>query len=186
MTMDSLPNKQEDLFQIEDAKPEDVEALRTIVRDAWLEIYPNEEYGITTEDISSIDWYSPEGLAKRRKEILEEKDVIHNWVLKNEKDKVVGFCKATKLSTTMGEIDAMYLLREIEGKGLGKKLIEKAFEWLGKDSDIKLKVVVYNTHAINFYKKFGFKETTNKIDYEGTKLPSGKEIPRIEMIKSHI
>jgi ribosomal protein S18 acetylase RimI-like enzyme len=182
--MDSLRNTQEGIFNIEDAKPEDVETLRTIVRDAWLELYPNETYEIKAKDISAIDWYNPKGLARRRKEIVENQDTIHTWVIKNEKGEVVGFCKASKLDT-MGEIDAMYVLQELKGRGLGKKLMQQAFEWLGPKLDIKLKVVSYNTNAIEFYRKNGFKETGNNVSYEGTKLPNGKEIPRIEMVRKH-
>lgn len=82
------------------------------------------------------------------------------------------------------EIDAMYVVKELEGKGQGKKLMQKALEWLGTDGDIRLEVVSYNTHAINFYKRFGFQETTNPvIKNKRTQLPSEKKIPRIVMIK---
>ncbi len=185
MSLDELKNKQQGIFKIEDAKPEDVETLRTIVRDAWLELYPNKKYGITTEDISSIDWYNPQGLERRRKEITENSDTIHTWVLKDKKDQVVGFCKVSKYKDH-GEIKAMYVLKELQGRGLGQKLIEKAFEWLGFDKNIRLKVVSYNSNAIGFYKKMGFKETKNEVLYEETQIPNGKEIPRIEMIRKAI
>ncbi len=171
----------EDLFKIEDANPADVEAIRTIVKNAWLELYPNEKYGITSEDISAIDWYKAEGLERRRKEIVENKN-MHTFVLKNPENKIVGFCKVEK-SDTYGEVDAMYVVPELKGKGFGKKLMHKAFEWLGSEQDIILKVVAYNTHAIEFYKRMGFRETGKDVTYRGTKLPSGKEIPRIEMLK---
>ncbi len=172
---------QEQNFKIENAKPEDVKAIRTIVRDAWIELYPNEKYGITAEDISAIDWFNFEKLEKSRKEIIGNSDKTHTWVLKDE-EKIIGFCKALKLDN-YGEIDAMYVLPEFKGKGLGKKLMQKAFEWLGTELKIRLVVVKYNSRAIEFYKKKGFKETANKVIYTGTKLPSGKEIPRIEMVK---
>ena len=175
----------EDLFKIEDAKPEDVRAIRTIVRDAWVELYPNEKYGITREDLSAIDWFNPEGMEKRRKEIIEDNGDAHFFVLKDSEDKIVGFGKVEK-SAEFGEIDAMYVLPEHKGKGLGKKLMQKAFEWLGNKQDIILKVVAYNSRAIEFYRKFGFKETGKDVSYRGTKLPSGKEIPRIEMVKKAV
>ena len=185
MPKDSPKNTQEgDNFTIEDAKPEDVVAIRTIARNWWLEIYPSEAHEISAEDISAIDWYNPEGLARRRREITDNKDTIHTWVVRDNQGVVVGFCKATKLDA-MGEIDAMYVLKELQGKGFGGKLMGKALEWLKPDLDIKLKVVAYNSRAIEFYKKFGFKETGKKVSYEGTKLPSGKEIPRIEMVRLH-
>ena len=155
--MDSLKNTHEGLFRIEDAQPGDVEAMRTIVKNAWLALYPNDEYGITAEDISAIDWYDPEAMARRKKEITEKRETVHVWVLKNERNEVVGFCKATRLDETMGEIDAMYVAAELQGKGFGKKLMDKALEWLGPNVDIKLKVVKYNSRAIEFYKKTGLK-----------------------------
>ena len=171
----------EDVFKIEDAKPEDVVALRTIVRDAWLELYPNEAYGITAEDISAIDWYAPKEIEKRKREITEMEDTVHTWVVRNSGNEAVGFCKARK-ADERGEIKGMYIAKELQGKGLGKGLMQKAFEWLG-DVDVRLKVVAYNLNAIEFYKKMGFKETGNKVSYDGTLLPNGKDIPRIEMMK---
>ena len=188
MPMDSLKNTQENLFKIEGAKPEDVERIRTITRDAWLEIYPNETHDITREDIEAIDWFNPEDLEKRRKRIREGTDATHTWVMKDNKDNVVGFCKVSKgvhkIDTEVQrEIDAMYVEKKLQGKGLGKELMQKAIEWLGPDEDIKLEVVSYNSNAINFYKGFGFQETENSVSNNRTQLPSGKQIPRIVMIK---
>ena len=185
MTLDPWENTQQSMLKIEDARPEDVETMRTITRDSWLKIYPNEKYGITAKDIADIDWYNPEGLAKRQKEIAENGETVRTFVLKNSKNETGGFCKASKYDDH-GEINAMYLRQELQGKGLGKELLQKALEWLGSDKDIKLRVVAYNSHAIEFYKKSGFQETANKVSYDGTKLPNGKELPRIEMIKQHI
>lgn len=175
-------------FKIEDAKPEDVERIRTIARDAWLEIYPNETYGITREDIEAIDWLEPAGIERRQKEIREKEDTIRVWVVKDDKDDIVGFCKASKdghKTDTEGqrEIDAMYVVKELQGKGLGKKLMQKAIEWLGTDGDIRLEVVSYNSNAINFYKGFGFQETANPVSDKRTQLPSKTQIPRIVMIR---
>lgn len=189
MTLDSWKNTQEKEFKIEDAKPEDVEAIRAIVIDAWLEIYPNEKYGITREDIAAIDWR--EANETRRQKIREGKDDNHTWVLKDNNGSIVGFCAASRnghRTDTEGqkEIDAMYVVKKLQGTGQGKKLMQKALEWLGTDSDIRLEVVSYNTNAISFYKSFGFQETTNPVS-EGkrTQLPSGKQIPRIVMVRLH-
>lgn len=171
-----------DNFRIEDAKPEDVEAMRSIVRDAWVALYPNEKYGVTAEDILAIDWYKPEGIERSKKNIIENLDTMRTWVLKDSENKIVGFCKVEKFAH-YGEVDSMYVIPEHKGKGLGKKLMDKAFEWLGSEQDIILKVVSYNSRAIEFYKKMGFKETGKDVTYRGTKLPSGIDIPRIEMIK---
>ena len=107
---------------------------------------------------------------------------MHTFVLKNENDVVVGFCKVRK-HDGYGEVNGMYVVKELQGRGLGKKLMQKAFEWLGADLKVRLKVVKYNYNAIEFYKKMGFHETANEVIYEETQLPNGKEIPRIEMMK---
>lgn len=183
MSEETFKSTQETLFRIEDAKPEDAEAMRAIVRTRWLEIYPNEEHGITEEDIMGIDWQNKEYFEKRRKEILENQNTTRTWVIKNNKDEIVGFCKVSRRGEALGEIDAIYTLPGCEGRGLGNQLIQKAFEWLGPDMDVRLKVVKYNHHAIEFYKKFGFKETGKVVSYEGTQLKSGKIVPRIEMLR---
>lgn len=182
MTMEGLKNTQEGGFHIEDAKPEDVEAMRTMVRDAWLQIYPNEEHGITLEDLQGIDWFTE--MDRRRQEITESTDK-HTWVLRDDKGTVVGFCKATKISE-IGEIDAMYVSSELQGKGLSKVLMQRAFDWIGPNLDIRLEVVKYNLRAISFYKKMGFKETTNGVKSRQTQLPSGRQIPRIEMMRKKL
>ena len=169
----------EENLKIEDAKPEDVEAMRALVKDAWLELYPNEAYGITYEDVAAIDWYND--LERRRRDITDRKDTIHVWVLRDEQGEVRGFCKVTK-EDGGGEIDGIYVAKDLQGEGWGKKLLQKGLEWLG-NVDVKLKVVHYNTQAVEFYKRMGFKETGKKVVYEGTKLPSGKDIPRTEMVK---
>ena len=175
---------------VEDAKPEDVEQIIIIARDSWLDIYPNEKYGITREDIADIDWFNPDELEKRRRKIREKGDNIHTWVIRDEKNNIVGFCKVSKnrhKEDTGGqrEIDAMFVVKEFQKNGLGKKLIEKSVEWLGSDGDIRLEVVSYNTNAINFYKKFGFKETVLPVNEKRNQLPSGKQIPRIVMVRLH-
>lgn len=190
--MDTLKNTQEGGdFRIEDARPEDVERIRAIAKDAWVEIYPNETHDISQEDIEAIDWFNEAELEKRRKKIREGKQDSHTWVLKDDKGNVVGFCKVSKDGHKTGEegqreIDAMYLVPELQGKGLGKKLMEKALEWLGADGDIRLEVVSYNNNAINFYKRFGFQETDLPVSDKRTQLPSGKQIPRIVMLKTKI
>jgi len=64
-------------------------------------------------------------------------------------------------------------------------LIEVAIFWLGDRKQISLEVVKYNHLAINFYKKFGFIENGPALSDAG-KLPNGKHLPEIEMIKYSI
>jgi ribosomal protein S18 acetylase RimI-like enzyme len=173
-------------YRIEGAMPEDVRAMRTLVREAWLELYPNERYGISREDIEEIDWFNLMGMEKQRKDL--ENPNIRVWVARDTKDKTIGFCKASRNVAEDGdvrdrEIEAIYVTTAHKKSGVGGRLIKRALRWLGTDSYIKLEVVRYNLNAINFYKKFGFEETENKVSNKSTQLPSGKHVQRVVMVR---
>ena len=56
------------------------------------------------------------------------------------------------------EIQRLYLLREFQGKGLGKELMDKAIELAkaGEKKYVWLGVWEHNEKALAFYKKYGF------------------------------
>jgi len=171
-------------YKIDDARPEDVEKMRMIARNWWVSLYPNEKFGITREDIEAVDWFNADQIEKRRRRISEDGN-FHAWVLKDKEGNIIGFCQVTKKGRQedQKEIEAMYIVSEFKSKGLGRKLMDCALDWLGSDGDIALEVVSYNKNAIDFYKKFGFVETNWPVGDKRTKLPSGKKIPRIVMVR---
>lgn len=99
-----------------------------------------------------------------------------------EQQKIVGFLYAKK-NENENAIQAIYVLPDVQGMGVGKKLIGVALEWLGQNKPVSLSVVKYNTQAISFYKKLGFEEDGNVPPSPASKLPSGKEMPEIKMIR---
>lgn len=64
-------------------------------------------------------------------------------------------------SDEMMEIERIYVLPPFKGKGLGRRLIAKAFERAQdhQKSQVWLGVWEYNHAALNFYKKLGFIQT---------------------------
>lgn len=72
---------------------------------------------------------------------------------------------------------------EYQGKGVGKELIQRAFDWLGDDKDVTVFVASYNIPSIEFYKKVGFKEDKTLRPEDESILPSGKIIPVIGMVR---
>ncbi len=193
MPMDSLRNTQEGGFKIELANPNDMLKLQEIIRTCWLETYPNEAAGITKEDIAARDWFNAERIERLQKAMAEDFENEHTWVVRNNKNEVVGFCRMHKATGQeykkkvgpYAEIDKIFILPEFQKKGLGPKLMKEALEWT-KDLDTRLEVVSYNTSAIEFYEKMGFKETEKIFDPHTTGLPSGKALPTIEMIRKSI
>ena len=170
---------------IRKSTPNDVYEIREVQRITWLDTYPNKEEGITVEDI--INRFRADKTSQGKKKIEEYRKRYQDkntamWVIEI-KNKIIGFCMATKEDKN-GRIQAIYVLPSHQSKGLGSKLIKETFKWLGDSKDILLNVASYNSKAINFYIKHGFIKTGKEgtLD-DAAKLPSGKIIPEIELIK---
>jgi ribosomal protein S18 acetylase RimI-like enzyme len=172
-------------LEVEPATPEDAAEVFDVQRRTWLDTYPNEEAGITYEDIrvrlegengelipKKVDWW------KRGIETAGETRAI--FVVRDI-GKVVGFV-APSIMNKQRRIGAIYVLPETQGKGVGRKLLEKAVEWHGRDEDIFLHVASYNQNAIDFYKKNGFEETGTKIVDEDALRNGNAPIPETEMV----
>ena len=165
--------------------PNDVYEIRQVQRITWLNTYPNTEIGITAEDIHQkfeID-KTAEGQQKLKEKMKGYQDKnINRWVAE-DKGHIVAFCIATK-AEKHHRINAIYVLPDYQRQGLGKQLLNLAFAWLGDKKDIFLNAASYNQPAINFYHQQGFIETDTKIPLDNlTKLPSGKYIPEVELVK---
>ena len=96
--------------------------------------------------------------------------------------KVVGFAASVIQDDGQRRIGAIYVLPEMQGKGIGGSLLKKAIEWHGRSADIFLHVAAYNQHAIDFYKANGFKTTDKSVRDEDAQSGGAKEIPEIEMV----
>ncbi|MBM3209257.1 GNAT family N-acetyltransferase [Candidatus Shapirobacteria bacterium] len=172
--------------KIRRSSPDDVYGIREVQRETWLATYPDSEEGITVEEIKAkfnID-STPEGKKKmeeRKKRYGDRNAGI--WVAENE-DEIIGFCMARREGEN-NRVGAIYVLPCYQGRGFGRLLIERAFDWLGNKKNILVNVARYNQKAIDFYKKFGFVETGKSGTFDdAAKLPSGKFIPEIELVKA--
>ena len=58
-----------------------------------------------------------------------------------------------------GEVDSLYVDPECRGKGIGRKLMERALDWLSGTGCAKVRISVAqgNEQALDFYETFGFK-----------------------------
>ena len=170
--------------QIHDATPNDDDGVRQVQERTWLATYPNAELGITKEDIEARFHASSEEAIRRRQaqqQTINLDPLVHLWVAK-EAERIVGFCLAKK-EGTQNRIQAIYVLLEYQGTGIGKRLLQTACDWLGSQQDIVLNVASYNHLAISFYTRFGFVPSGRPAHSGVTKLPSGVVIPDIELIK---
>jgi ribosomal protein S18 acetylase RimI-like enzyme len=173
-------------IDIEQAVPDDAEAIYEVKRQGWLSAYPNEEAGITYEDVRKhVDGEHGEGIQKgvERWRSGLEKDADGKqritYVAKHDGG-LVGFV-SPGLIEGQRRIGALYVLPEAQGQGVGSRLLQKAIDWHGRDEDIFLHVASYNENAINLYKRFGFELTgLDTTDYE--RFDNNKAIPEQEMV----
>lgn len=166
-------------FQITDASTKDAHDIGQIQIQTWLTNYPNPSTGITREDIEEKTKQWNKAGDERIKSQIQNPNA-HTWVAKYD-NKVVGFISVLKKDNE-SSIEAIHILPEFQGKGIGTKLLTKALNWIGNDKKVTLEVVSYNDGAQRLYKKLGFKEQGEATDDIIT-LPNGKTIPKILMVK---
>jgi ribosomal protein S18 acetylase RimI-like enzyme len=150
----------------------------------WLATYPNEALGITHTDIEALfDERTPEAHQRReaRRRSINAHPHRHLWVAESETG-IVGMCLARK-EDEVRHIQALYVLPDEQGQGIGRRLMQMALEWLGADRPVTLGVATYNTRAIAFYERLGFVPSGDPSSFPAPTLPSGVVIPEIEMIK---
>ena len=168
---------------IEKPKIEDVRGIQEVFYKTWLATYPDEEAGITVADIEEKykDRFSEAVLEKRRNDILDKSENKLFLVAKDD-GQVVGACRARK-DEKCNELEAIYVLPDYQGKGIGKMLWDRAMEFFENEKDIIVQVVTYNLPAINFYRKLGFTDTGKRFSDEKFKMPiSGSYLPEMEMV----
>jgi ribosomal protein S18 acetylase RimI-like enzyme len=167
-------------IEILDATPEDVEGILDVQKETWLATYPNEELGITKEEIESRFANTQERIERWNKILEQQGENSHTWVAK-ESQNVIGFSSANRKEEH--RLQAIYVSPEYHGKGVGRQLATKVLKWLGDDKDIYVNVASYNINAIEFYRKLGFEEVDPIPESAAAKLPSGKIIPEITMAR---
>ena len=86
--------------------------------------------------------------------------------------KVVGFsCYHSYYGDDLpgwGEVQALYVLQEAQGLGIGRKLMDAAMQALSAYESIALWVLKGNEKAIGFYEHYGF-----RLDGAQSQLPYG-------------
>lgn len=173
-------------FEIELATPDDAEVICDIRDEAWLDTYPNEEIGITVEDVR-INAKGQKGeFVPRRVAWLKKKISApdNNWVtyVGKDEDAIRGFVIASIDGKGRKFVNSLYVKPDFQGKGLGKQLMQQALNWLGNEDDIYLEVTSYNEDAIRFYERFGFVKTDNKVEEDPERPDYITPIPQIEMV----
>lgn len=172
-------------LQPETAKEEDIDEIMALEQETWIHTYPNQEEGITVEDIRAR--FNPEFYAKRKKEILSEfKNSHFRYRVIKKAGKIIGYSRGL-LEKDYNDLVEIYVLPQYQTQGVGKLMMKDLFNWFGDKKPVRLEVARYNTKTIDFYKRLGFvhqPQLTQSPDEDWNILPSGKRIPVIFMQKA--
>ncbi len=148
---------------IREAKESDIPALSKVAKKTYTETFGD---GLTTEQLTTV-------LETTRSETyfksIINKDTI---IVALINDKLIGYIqisdiryKTKKIKTSKKDqaIHSIYILPDYQSKGIGKTLMDTAFNHprIKKANRIFIDVYEKNTRALNFYKKYGFKTAGN-------------------------
>jgi ribosomal protein S18 acetylase RimI-like enzyme len=182
MSMEDERENFEKKIVVVSAKPEDARGIAEVFYKTWLDTYPNEEAGITVDDIEDRykDSFTEESL-KKRAERIANPPKGENLIIAKEDGKVVGLCRAIQ-NPDNNQIQAIYVLPEYQGRGIGHLLWGEAQKLFAPGKDIVVRVATFNAKAIDFYRKLGFEDTGKRWEDERFKMKSGAVIVETEMV----
>ena len=138
----------------------DARPIMMLKRAAWLDAYPNEENGITIDDIRKkfSDDMMPAAIENWEKGIANEVEGGDRATFVARLDgEVVGFTSPC-IEDGKRRIGALYVSPDAQGKGIGSQLLDKALEWHGTEKDVYLCVVSYNEVPSNYMSALVFKK----------------------------
>lgn len=166
-------------IEIVEAMPGDASEICYVHKLVWLSTYPNQEIGITEDDIKTLKLDGSERVAIRTR-FLQDQSGDNKTYIAMYGHKIIGFCVGSKTATN-NLIRSLYVLPDFQGRGIGRKLLLTIIEWLGSGKDIVLGVASYNKKAQDFYLKLGFTHTGEVKEF--ITKPNGKSIPELVMLK---
>jgi ribosomal protein S18 acetylase RimI-like enzyme len=161
---------------------EDMKIDNLIIRKATIEDAEGKGYVHYQSWIETYTGLFPDEVMERlslEKSIDNARKYPENTYVAIVDDKIIGFScylesRDEDLEDT-GEIMAIYILKEYQGNGVGKKLMEVCYKELSQYSKLSLWVLGDNKKSVGFYEKEGF------VADGKTKMLHGKEV--IRMIK---
>jgi ribosomal protein S18 acetylase RimI-like enzyme len=133
--------------------------------------------GLSTRftDFDFMAWRDPQVMKdaqlKMAVEAVEGNDPDSDiFVVEDEKNNLVGFLHMTKnidyfTGEAQGYISSIAVSKEGEGRGIARKLMEKAEEWTKSKGykQLTLNVFAQNERAIKLYEKFNFENEIVKM-----------------------
>lgn len=99
--------------------------------------------------------------------VKQQPDLLFCRVVRSETEMVGFLCGRRDEVVSLGP---MYLLNEVQGQGVGGRLMSEFLAWAGS-TPMRLWVTDYNERAVHFYERYGCKATGERELWRG-KLPN--------------
>jgi len=140
------------MLSIKKASTADIELIREITKHTWAKTYIP-ILGIKQVEYMLELFYHPDAL---REQIETQK---HTFLICFDEDRAVAFASFSKTGPGKYKLHKLYILPDLQGKGIGRFIVNHVVTELKTQNGqmLMLNVNRYNTQAINFYNKYGFK-----------------------------
>jgi ribosomal protein S18 acetylase RimI-like enzyme len=170
-------------IEVYSGEAKDARLIQEVFYKTWLTVYPNAEAGITEDDIH--DFFSKKLTDRRIAELAQHlayPDPHHMLLAAKAGDHVVGVVRAGG-DDEYNRLFALYVLPEYQGRGIGHELWGAVQYLFDSRLPTQLGVTPYNTKAIAFYEKLGFKAMHTVVYNPLFRMKSGNIIPSIGMVR---
>ena len=124
----------------------------------------NKSYIDNVKELLSVEEIDPSTLQSYNLELFEN-DYFQSFICLNEGEVVASISLSIRLYVL--EINHIFVKNDYRGKGIAKKLINKAFEF-AKENDcesVLVNTAESNEAAKKLYEKLGFKQAGKVFDY---------------------
>lgn len=165
------------MVEIRNAQPADAEQIAQVHVKSWQTTY---QKIVDEEVLSAMNW---EDRVESWRETIQSQGDEAIILVAVENERIVGFLSGGKarkpLEDCDAEIYAIYLLKESRGKGVGKQLMNRYFQWLTQNDFHSCFVWIAKENPYrSFYSSLGAEKT----DYEGISRVRSNEIPTVAYI----
>jgi GNAT superfamily N-acetyltransferase len=151
-------------YTIIEGSPVWADKFRDFCRQAYQNIYPNKERGITKE-LFSQKIFGTERVIAYFNDLCLNTDEHKFWLAVNDDQEILGGVAAQKYSDYV-DMKAFYVRPDLKGQGIGRRLYEKVKEFAAGMA-MQVDVVEYLQDTINMYRHWGFEidESKGTINY---------------------
>ncbi len=136
------------------AHSDDAPGIARVHVDSWRTTYK----GIVSDDVlANLSYRQREQNARQR---LSNPDTVYTYVAQDEQGRIIGFITGglnrDAISNYKSELYAIYILKEAQGRGIGKKLTYALVERLIQEEYYSMLVwVLADNPAYRFYEALG-------------------------------